>query len=263
MERVSTARPWLWPNLLSIDAPIVAVLWQLLFARCFHADVNVMAAVLLVLAVWLIYAADRLLDARCSRWRKPLRLPRHEFYRRHWPVVTPVWIAVLAVAAWLACTRISAEIFDRGTALAAGVGFYFVVVHHLRWHWPKELAVGILFALGASLAAWGKVRSAADAATIALFSCLCWINCVAIEKWERRSVTPWPVGAAALLVAVAATIFLSAHRPVLSGAEALSALAFVALDRGRDHFSGDALRVLADVALLSPLLFLPLARTAL
>ncbi len=257
MERVSAARPWLWPNLLSIDAPVVALLWQLLFARCFHADVNVMAAVLLVLAVWLIYTADRLLDARRSPWST--RLPRHEFYRRHSSVVTPVWVAVLGVAAWLACTRISAKMFDRGAVLAAAVGFYFVVVHQLHWKWPKELAVGILFALGASLAAWGKVRSAADAAAIALFSCLCWINCVAIEKWERRSVTEWPVGAAALFVAVAAAMLLSAHRPILSGAEAVSALAFVALDRGCEHFSRDALRVLADVALLSPLVFLPLA----
>ena len=128
-----------------------------------------------------------------------------------------------------------------------------------RSKWPKELAVGILFALGASLAAWGNVRSVGDAATIVLFSCLCWINCAAIEKWERRGVSEWPVGGAAWIVALIAMLFVYAHRPVLSGAEAASALAFVALDHGRDRLSHDALRVLADVALLSPLLFLPVA----
>jgi hypothetical protein len=34
------------------------------------------------------------------------------------------------------------------------------------------------------------------------------------------------------------------------------------LDRGRRRFSADALRVLADAALLSPVLFLPLAGLA-
>ena len=38
-----------------------------------------------------------------------------------------------------------------------------------------------------------------------------------------------------------------------------SALAFLLLDRGRRRFSADALRALADAALLSPLLFLPIA----
>jgi len=36
------------------------------------------------------------------------------------------------------------------------------------------------------------------------------------------------------------------------GAEMASALAFLLLDRGRRRFSADALRVLADAALLSP-----------
>jgi hypothetical protein len=240
---------------LSIDAPIVALLWQILFARCFHASIHPVATLLLVLAVWLIYAADRLLDARA----KTPPLPRHEFYRRHWMVVTPVWIAVLGVAGWLAMTRLPLAIFERGLALAAAVGIYFFAVHRLGWTWPKELAVGVLFALGTSLAAWSQVRSAVDAATIVLFSCLCWINCVAIEKWEQRDPSQWPIGAAALCVAAATVPLICAHRPVLSGAEAFSALGFFLLDRRRDRFSRDALRVLADVALLTPLLFLPIA----
>jgi hypothetical protein len=40
-----------------------------------------------------------------------------------------------------------------------------------------------------------------------------------------------------------------------------SALAFVFLDFRRRRLSADALRVLADVALLTPVVFLPLAGT--
>jgi hypothetical protein len=60
-------------------------------------------------------------------------------------------------------------------------------------------------------------------------------------------------------VGIAAVLFLSQHRPVIGGAETASAVAFVGLDRARRRLSADALRVLADVALLSPIFFLPLA----
>jgi hypothetical protein len=251
-------RPWLWPNLLSLDAPVVAVLWQALFVRCFHASVSTLAAVLLVLAVWLIYAADRVFDA----WSETGLMPRHEFYRRHWRAVLPVWTAALAIGVWLAWTHLPALLFRQGLMLLAAVALYFAAVHllppALSRAWPKEAAVGVIFALGASLAAWNQLRSAEDALSILLFCCLCWINCTAIDQWER-SKRGWPIGAAAVCVGMAALILLHQQRPVLSGAEAASALAFALLDRGRHRFTADTLRVLADVALLSPILFLPLA----
>ena len=237
------------------------MLWQLLFARCFHAGVNVIAAILLVLAVWLIYAADRVLDARDHT----SRLPRHQFYRRHWRTVLPMWSGVLILCGWLAWTRLPAPLFERGVLLLTAVAAYLGIVHltapALRRAWPKEAVVAVLFALGASLAIWGRLHSVADVATVFLFCCLCWINCIAIEQWERRERARWPIGAAALFVAAASLILLPEHRPVLGGAEAASALAFLALDRGRHRLSTDALRVLADVALLSPIFFLPIAGT--
>jgi len=282
-------RAWLWPNLLSLDAPLVAVLWQALFLRCFHATFDRLAAGLLVLSVWLIYAADRWLDV----WKMPAKggdrsaisnrtlladregeretgvfqePARHRFYRRHWRLMLPAWIAVFAMAAWLAGTRLPSLLFERGIALLAAIGVYFAFVHFApcRW-WPKEFAVGILFAIGTSLAAWGHVRSPVDVATIVLFCALCWINCAAIEVWEQRAawerkrLSEWPVRLAAIAVGLVALIFLYDQRPILSGAETASAFAFVALDRARHRLSPEALRVLADIALLTPALFLPIA----
>jgi hypothetical protein len=289
------SRVWLWPNLLSLDAPLVAVLWQVLFVRCFHASGDAMPAVLLVSAVWLIYAADRALDA----WRGCGGRLRHEFYRRHWRALLPVWTGVLAASAWLAWTSLPAPLFWRGVGLLGAVMVYFAAVHMaaawrggpdlrasslgLRGFWlrgfrPKEMAVAVLFALGASLVAWAHLRTAADILTVLLFSCLCWINCVAIEQWENeqwenkqwesgqaknkqwlQAAPRWPVSAAAVCVGLAALSLLIEQRPILAGAEAASAFAFVLLDRRRARLSADALRVLADVALLSPIFFLPLA----
>jgi len=251
-------RIWLWPNLLSLDAPLVAWLWQILFLRCFHAPGagagNVVASVLLVSVVWLIYAADRALDA----WRGFGLRPRHEFYRRHWRAILPVWTVVLSATSWLAWTQLPVRLFEDGAWLAAIVVVYFAAVHGLRRTWPKEAAVAVIFALGASLAAWTQLETRADVFTVIVFSCLCWINCVAIEDWEGGSAR-WPIGVVAACVGLAAIAVLHRERPILAGAEAASASAFVLLDRGRLKLSADALRVLADVALLSPVLFLPLA----
>ena len=243
----------MWPNLLSLDAPVVALLWQILFARCFHARVDFLPSVLLVLAVWLIYAADRTLDA----WTGSGERPRHEFYRRHWRALLPLWIFVLAAGSALAWMQLTPELLFNGLALGATVALYFALLHLGIFQKTKEAAVAVLFGLGATVSAWANVRTAVDIEAIALFSCLCWINCVAIEHWEGES--KWPVAAAAGFVALAAALLLFSSRPVLGGAVAASALCFVLLDRARRHFSSDALRVLADVALLSPLFLLPVA----
>ena len=293
---------WLWPNLLSLDAPFVAVLWQILFLRCLRVTADAVPLILLVASVWLIYAADRALDA----WRGDCPSPRHRFYRAHWRSLLPVWTAVLAAAAWLALTQLPPILLRRGLFLSAAVVVYLAIVHGWKWRLrpkkgtdhsvpsrtfliacatktvdravcplfrskvahkvaSKEAAVGLLFALGASLAAWTKVRTAADAAAIGAFFVLCWINCAAIQKWEgpvRNASAGWPVRPAALGVALVAVALLVTHRPVLGGAEIASAFAFVLLDGSGRRFSPDAMRVLADVALLSPAVFLPLAGSA-
>jgi hypothetical protein len=249
-------RVWLWPNLLSLDAPIVALLWQILFARCFHARVDLLPSVLLVLAVWLIYAADRTIDA----WTGSSARPRHEFYRRYWRALLPLWILALAAGSALAWTRLTPELLYSGLALGAAVALYFALLHLGIFQKTKEGAVAVLFALGATLSAWPNVHTPADIAAIVLFSCLCWINCVAIEHWESSGEPKWPIAAAAGGVTVAAVLLvLFSSRPILGGAVAASALCFVLLDCARRHFSSDALRVLADVALLSPLFLLPVA----
>jgi hypothetical protein len=256
-EVVSTSQrqaspAWLWPNLLSLDAPIVAVLWQALFTLSFRAKFDGLAATALGLTVWIIYVADRVFDA----WTGKNAQPRHEFHREHWRAILPAWIGAFALTAWLAWTRLPAVLFERGMILLVAVTIYFGLTHLARRRWPKELAVAVLFTLGVSLVAWVHVRTWIDVATIVLFGMLCWINCAAIEQWEGRGLSEWPVRVAAITVGLIALIFLYDQRPIISGAETASAFAFVMLDRAKTRLSTDALRVLADVALLTPILFL-------
>lgn len=250
---------WLWPNLLSLDAPLVAVLWQTLFLRCLGVPVRVVPALLLFLTVWMIYVADRLLDAR-EGWNQTAR---HAFYGRNSRILLAAWIGVLAATSAMVCLGFANGLLLRGVAMLGAVFLYLAAVHwlpsRLAWLGLKEAAVAVLFALGTSLPAWGQIRSSHDALTVAVFSMLCWLNCVAIEQWENGMVR-LPVARIAAVIAIAGLIVLHRDRPILSAAEAASLFGLVLLDGLHKKLSRDALRVLADVALLTPLVFLPVVR---
>ena len=79
VETDQSAAPWwLWWNLLSLDAPAVAIVWAALFARASGAKLQASEAIALVLSVWVIYTSDRLLDGWTARNRAGLQF-RHLF----------------------------------------------------------------------------------------------------------------------------------------------------------------------------------------
>ena len=147
--------------------------------------------------------------------------------------------------------------------MTAAVGLYLLAVHLVPKLWGsgvKEAAVGVVFAAAAySIAAWPMVRNAEDLLAIALFCLLCWMNCAGIEDWERGSHARSAVVYAAGFVALLAALLLRDRRPVLACAETASALGLVMLDRLSGRISREAMRVLADVMLLTPILFLNVA----
>jgi hypothetical protein len=53
----------LW-HLLSLDAPTIAALWTWFIASANHIHLPIASTLAMALAVWMLYAADRLMDAR-------------------------------------------------------------------------------------------------------------------------------------------------------------------------------------------------------
>ena len=100
----------LW-HLLSLDAPTVAALWTLFVARSVHLMLPWTAPAAMFLAVWMIYAADRLLDARglaSGSWQTgkletgPVLEARHHFHdRQRSGFFSGITIASVALAALL------------------------------------------------------------------------------------------------------------------------------------------------------------------
>lgn len=124
------------------------------------------------------------------------------------------------------------------------------------------------------------------APAVAVFAALCWLNCVAIERWENLPLssaardalmashltTRWTAdhlrqtavsfaGLSGVLAFVEMLRTHSAGSPktaLVYLAAFTAALCFAAIDKHRDKFSTMGLRIAADAVLLTPLLLLPL-----
>jgi hypothetical protein len=124
---------WLWPNILSLDAPVIAVLWQAFFASSFHVPLTFPAQAALGSTVWALYLADRMLDAR--RITGPAT-PRHRFPGEH-PRIAAILLACSIVLAAVAMLHLRPAVLWDGTLLAAAVTAYFLSVHRWRPAMPK------------------------------------------------------------------------------------------------------------------------------
>ncbi|HEX5229563.1 MAG TPA: hypothetical protein VFW44_17750 [Bryobacteraceae bacterium] len=263
---VAQRRPfWLWPNLLSLDAPVVAVLWQWFLAHRFSIPLRPAAQLVLGLTVWAIYLLDRLLDARTTQHdsREP---ERHRFYRRHWSPMATVLVIVCAADAGIALLWMRAPILRAGLVPAAGVLLYLVLFHSSgkRFAIPKELAVAILFTAGTFLAPWTTLPCPRLAWAALAFFALCLANLIAIEAWEWRELptamphpyTRWLAKTYTFWVPVTGIVCLMLGRNEWYTSVAASATACALLFWTGRRISLEARRALVDGVLLSPLLFL-------
>lgn len=260
---------WLWPNLLSLDAPLVAVLWQGFLAYRFSIPLRPAGRLVLFLTVWAIYLLDRLLDAR--KPPTPSEPARHRFHRRH-----ANWMAVLlAVVAFLdaaiALLWLRTDILREGLIPLLGVLAYLAIFHasgkSIRV--PKEIAGSVLFTGGTFVVAWAALPCPRLAWAAGAFFLLCLANMVAIEAWEWRELpkraslkphawTRWLARTYLFWVSAGVIVCALVGRNSWYASIAVSAAACVALVTIGRRLSLETRRVLVDGVLLSPLLFLML-----
>lgn len=265
--------PIVWLNLLCLDAPLVALAWQWLFARSFGAELHFTLRALLFLTAWLIYLADRFADT----FRMPADVPvslRHQFCREH---MVGWWIAIVTIfflAVSVALRGLDLQMLLLGGTLAGLCALYLFVNHSLGGKWRplpmKEKAVGLLFAAGTTLGVVGQLPglTVSFGVAVILFAILCTYNCLSIAAWERdldaaqgkgSFMTSWPVAARALksigygfaaLALVLAIVWRFAVPLWLC--LALSAFLLVRLNLSA-RFPRDHRTALADLVLLTPL----------
>jgi hypothetical protein len=268
---------WAWLHLLSLDAPLVGVVWQLLFAKALRVHLAPVVNLVTALVIWLIYVADRILDS-CRTEDGAGEALRHRFYRAHRMAFLPAFFTVLLVAGWMAYADLGFKTWRDGLLLAAIVGGYFAIVHLLggsaqKW-FPKEIAVAILFGLGTFMPVGVRAQQLhlRFLLPFLLFLLVLWMNTLIIEYSEwvmlRRRDTDRPhestilvgrhlatFGAAVGVLALCAMAgrWFPLVRPILL-AEGLSALGLGMLGWQWRRISSYAVRITADVLLLTPLL---------
>lgn len=268
--------PVVWLNLFCLDAPLVALAWQWIFARSFGAHLTWPLRVLLFLTAWLIYLGDRFADSIRLPAGSP-RSERHQFCQDH---MVGWWIAIViifVVDAALALRSLDLQMFFLGGTLAVVCAVYLFLNHLLGGRWRpipmKEKAVGVLFAAGTTLAVVGVLPglTISFAFAVVLFAMLCTLNCLCIASWERELdaaqgktslLTGWPSVARVLkpfgLFIVAVSLVLAVvwrFAAPLWICLAASALLLMWL-LGAAHLRRDSRTALADLVLLTPLLVL-------
>jgi hypothetical protein len=246
---------WLWLNLLSLDAPLVAVVWQDFVARCYSPSLlRAPGRWTLGLTVWAIYLADRLIDVRHPPGSN--EPARHQFYRNNDRLskvllVVAILADVTVALLWLRPAIVSSGLWVGAAVIVYLTGFALLRIGANRW---KRVSAAILFTTGVFLVAWtsGSQSTKTLGGPAAAFCALCYSNLILIESWEKR-----PSAARGLilplLLAVVCLGFVYSSR--WFGAIAAAALGLAILDLVKAKISPDARRVLADVVLLTPLLF--------
>jgi hypothetical protein len=289
-SRAAAERPaipwWLWWNVLSLDAPLVAVAWLAVFSRAGGVRLPIVNFVVLALAVWTIYTSDRLLDGWTTKNRGALQA-RHFFCEtRRAALAALLGIAVVSILLLIFRGLPKSEV-AAGLALGGIVGLYMAGIHvwqgtglrdrtagkSVEWVLPKEIISGVVFAGGTTLPLWSgssEARWELLAAGV-FFALLCCLNISAIECWEadrddracacgQRHFVRWTDSridwlAGGLVVAASSAAALKGSAGGFSGAflaVALGGTFLLILNIGRERFSAPELRVLADVALLIP-----------
>lgn len=268
----------LW-HLLSLDAPTVAALWTWFIARAAGVQLTWAAVAAMFLAVWMLYVADRLLDAGSGREAELEE--RHRFHRRHARAFLRGFGAA-AVAVAILLSRLAPSALRLYALLAALLAAWLLLIHVRPQpsprRLPKELAVGVFFAAAVFIPTVARspgLRLELLPAAV-LFAAVCALNCLFVYAWEHpgsrseahastrwgtqfRRPIAWATVGCGIATAVAASMMppLRAVQP-LAAAAAASAGLLLLLDRRRHSLGRTSLRALADAALLTPLLVAPL-----
>lgn len=259
----------LW-HLLSLDAPTVATLWTWFIARANHIHLAAGSLLAMAAAVWMLYAADRLLDGQSTR---PDALEaRHHFHYRHRRAFL-ITIAAASVVLATLLPRIPMETIKLYLILGGLVFGYFVVIHATgsAHRLPKEIAVGVCFAAAVfipTVARRPELRGTLLTPAM-LFAALCSLNCLFIYAWEHPAGTaqhrPHALTAAALnslcplglglgIASIGLAIFYRGAPWPICASVGLSVMVLLALHQQRHRCDALTLRAAADLVLLTPAL---------
>ena len=255
--------PWLWPSVLSLDAPLVAVIWQLSVGKISHQPICIGASFVLFLSVWLTYAADRLLDVKKHR-KKSLKTIRHQWTLKYYAKLWQVWSFILLINLLIAFNFLEYWQLKQGFWLLGACLLYTLFNQLLSQYWfPKEALVGIIFSAGNLV--FHNCSHLMDFFVIS--STLFFLNCLIISLKERdinsmlneRSIATVKNAYLVLILVVCTLVNLFVYYKN-SGLILMSILTLTCLGSlylKRNQYDNETYRIIADICLLpAPIIIL-------
>ncbi len=267
---------WMYPNVLSLDAPLIAIVWLYVFSWMWDVNyVEPLLPLVLALVVWIVYATDRLLDGKLHHTSSfPLRHRVHQFYEKQFKLA----IAIAALATLLLSLNVLqwSIVQTAILPLAATIGFFvlsFFSSSTKRVSYSKNLLAGYAFAWGVGAGLIGLLGLPQPANLFKLlapemlvFGLMCMINITAVDLWIKGSDElddegdEWALTMPLMMqaffsVLMMRTVHKDQNHPFYISMLISAALMYV-VNRMRHRFSADFLRVVADlIALVAALFF--------
>jgi hypothetical protein len=287
---VSSRSPLAFWHLLSLDAPTVAAVWTAFIAWSAGVRIGWLDPVAMFLAVWMLYAADRLLDAK-PLFNNPSAAhleERHHFHHRHRARFLPL-VLLAFVPLLVLLHRTQEAVLHLYVLLAGMLGAWLLLIHvrpapsEQQHRLPKELAVGVFFPAAVFIATVARAPQLRLALVLPAlcFAAVCSLNCLFLYAWEHprnrrdaHATTRWAVRHLKAL-ALAFTLLADAlyfavanfpgthalhwmtripHPAAIPLACATASALLLVLHASRRSLSPLNLRALADLALLTPVL---------
>ncbi len=268
---------WQWPTVLSLDAPSVALVWQVMISHVCGVVLDLPRQIILGLSIWLAYVIDRWIEAYRLKTQQ-IHTKRLMFYHTNQKFIALIWLILFGCDLYLALHNLTRSEITHGLYLFTAVALYLfshqLLHRHVRWRIPKEICVALILSAGVGffiIFTPGYNREFLNKSLI-IFGLLCFINCTFISIWEKAIDTHQ--GQASLAreyaftmrfgrwFALCYTIFIGVFclisdpgMQILGVCALISSLFLIVIDHYEPKYGRPWARVLADFALLTPLVF--------
>lgn len=259
MDSVRSIRWWQWPNVLALDAALVAVGWQ----QWLSGGTGLAPGLVLGLSVWLTYTGDRWLDMRKLPWER-IMTARHRFAKRWQKELLIIWLAVLVMTVAIAIAGLSRQQFGYGLALLLVCIAYTWLIQRRR-RIPKETLVALIMTAGVVLFLGEKTANWGTMGALLGFFLLCFANCVLIawrecdidrvmvrDSLALRDRQAKAVADTCLLWVIGIGVVLLVFGYRSAAMLCVCALALYAIGKDGGRIGPERFRVLADGILLLP-----------
>ena len=176
-------------NILSLDAPLVVLVWQDFFADMLEVELTYPNRLVFLLSAWLAYSSDRILECVGAKSGRKL-YRRHLIFFQNYKQFRFVWGVVLIISVLLTCLN-----FER-TEIFYCLGLLSIVLINQVWSYyepryflksvSKSLRTSIILTIGSAFlpVLLCDILKVEDFLLILLITHLFWINCVLCKSWE-------------------------------------------------------------------------------